>query len=48
MKNGLGIRFVGDFGKWDRGGWWLVECEIEGLYGILAWGVLKKMKIHPG
>ena len=28
-------------------GWWLVECEIEVLYEILAWGVFKKMKIHP-
>ena len=25
-----------------------VECEIEVLYDILAWGVLEKMKIHPG
>ena len=24
-----------------------VECEIEVLYGILACGVLEKMKIHP-
>ena len=24
-----------------------VECEIEVLYDILAWGVLEKMKIHP-
>ena len=24
-----------------------VECEIEVLYGILAWGVLEKMKKHP-
>ena len=28
-------------------GWWLVECEIEVLYQILAWGVLKKMKNNP-
>lgn len=25
----------------------MVECEIEVLYGILAWGVLEKMKTHP-
>lgn len=31
-------------GKRDRGA---VECEIEVLYEILAWGVLEKMKIHP-
>ena len=43
-KNGLGIRFVGDWGKWDSGA---VECEIEVLYDILALGVLEKMKIHP-
>lgn len=35
-------------GKVGQGsGWWLVECEIEVLYGILAWGVLEKMKTHP-
>lgn len=28
-------------------GWWLVECEIEVLYEILARGVLEKMKKHP-
>lgn len=28
-------------------GWWLVECEIEVLYDILALGVLEKMKTHP-
>lgn len=43
-KNSLGIRFVGDLGKRDRGA---VECEIEVLYDILALGVLEKMKIHP-
>ena len=37
---GLGESGIGD-------GWWLVECEIEVLYQILAWGILKKMKIHP-
>ena len=48
MKNGLGIRFVGDLGKWDRG--WdrgAVECEIDVLYDILALGVLEKMKMYP-
>ena len=25
----------------------MVECEIEVLYQILAWGVLKKMKNNP-
>lgn len=43
-KNGLGIRFVVDWRKWDSGA---VECEIEVLYDILALGVLEKMKIHP-
>lgn len=33
-----------DWGKCDRRA---VECEIEVLYEILAWGVLEKMKIHP-
>lgn len=43
-KNGLGIRFVWDWGREPK---WLVECEIEVLYQILAWGVLKKMKNNP-
>lgn len=43
-KNGLGIRFVVDWRKWDSGA---VECQIEVLYDILALGVLEKMKIHP-
>ena len=34
-KSGIGERFGA------------VECEIEVLYDILAWGVLEKMKIHP-
>lgn len=46
-ENGLGIRFVGDWGKWDMGAVQAVECEIEVLYEILACGVLEKMKIHP-
>ena len=25
----------------------MVECEIEVLYGILAWDVFKKMKKYP-
>lgn len=38
---------LGIGGKWDRGAVEAVECEIEVLYDILAWGVLEKMKIHP-
>ena len=37
----------GLFGDWGREPKWLVECEIEVLYQILAWGVLKKMKNNP-
>lgn len=43
-ENGLVIRFVG---YWERWAISLVECEIEVLYQILAWGILKKMKIYP-
>ena len=43
---------LGIGGKWDRGGIGVdkgaVECEIEVLYDILAWGVLEKMKMYPG
>ena len=36
------------FGKSGIGErWGTVECEIEVLYDILAWGVLEKMKTHP-
>ena len=38
---GFGENGIGD-------DWWLVECEIEVLYQILSWGMLEKMKIHPG
>ena len=35
----------GKVGQGERCG--AVECEIEVLYDILAWGVLEKMKMHP-
>lgn len=43
-ENGLVIRFVGDWERWAIS---LVECEIEVLYHILAWGMLEKMKNNP-
>lgn len=36
---------IGKSGIGERCG--AVECEIEVLYDILAWGVLEKMKTHP-
>ena len=36
---------IGESGIGEQ--WGAVECEIEVLYDILAWGVLEKMKMHP-
>ena len=44
------LRYKVCFGLGESGiedGWWLVECEIEVLYQILAWGIVEKMKNNP-